>query len=493
MLSAKNLAASATILIALHCQTALAARISVPNDHATIAAALLAAKSGDMIEIEPGYYTEHGLVLPAGVSLAGMGDNREDTTIDGRSQGRILTNSDDSAPALVYNLTLQNGWARGETSYDKSGGAIYVNQGDVRIVNCLFLDNRADTHGGAIRVLQAEPQILQCEFRNNTALTGGGGALDFSYAASAVVKECDFFLNLASWGGAISCRGNSNPQISTSFFHGNRTGGNLSYGGGAVTFFGSEPVFDRCTFYGNEAEYGGALAALPDAPARLRHCTLTGNEGAVGGGIFSKSAATDVEASIVAFHDGTGITSVGSQSVALSYSDVHGNSAGELDGLAADLLFAQGNLSVDPLFCGPDEFGGIRFNLDTSSPCVAADKASGTMGAWLDGCEGSRGVQPLPEPPRVLSIDNLSAAPNPFNPMTRIRFELQGTQRIRAEIYGIDGRRVRILADQEFTAGWNTLTWTGDDDTGRRVGSGIYVLRLQGEVEAQNRKITLLK
>lgn len=496
MAKGKFLTACALILIAGGSQDSIAATLTVPADHLTIRAALDNARSGDVVLIDPGYYSEYDLTLPGGVHLGGTGEIPEETVIDGLGRGRILQSLDDSAKSTVFNLTFTNGHARGATTYERSGGAIYINGGNVHIYQCRFIGNRADAHGGAIRCILSSPDIVECTFQDNSAPSGGGGALDCSYEASPLVHSCTFTSNLSAWGGALACRGDSDPRVVASFFHHNQTGGSRAYGGGALSFSGANPRFTLCTFYDNRADYGGALAAFPDSPATLVHCTITENQADSGGGIFSWDAGSTVESSIIAFQDGTGITDVadsGAETLEISCSNIHGNSSGDLVGLADDLIWSNGNLSVDPLFCGLDEFGGIRFNLDTDSPCVTETTECGTMGAWEAGCAGTRGIQTIADPPRILSIDNVSAFPNPFNPTTNVRFELVSDQRILAEIYSIDGRRVRVLADQVFSAGWNSLAWNGDDNSGRVVGSGIYLIRLQGEATATSNKITLLK
>jgi Right handed beta helix region len=493
LVKGKFLTVCALILVALGSHTAIADTYSVPLDFTTIGEALSAARFGDVILIDPGYYPEHGLTLPGGVHLGGSGDSPEETIIDGLGEGRILQSLDDAGPSTVFNLTMRNGHARGATSYDKSGGAIYVNGGILRVYQCHFIGNRADAHGGAIRCILSSPEIIECMFQDNSALIGGGGAVDCSYDASPIIRGCTFTSNLSAWGGALSCRGNASPDVVACFFHHNQSGGSRAYGGGALAFFGSSPQFTLCTFFDNRADFGGAVAALPGAPIKLRHCTLTENRAENGAGLYNWDATSIIESSIIAFQDGTGITGNGVETLDISCSNIHGNSSGDLQGLAEGIDWTDGNLSVDPLFCGPDEFGGIRFNLDVESPCVTESNTCGTMGAWEAGCEGTRGIQTIADPPRVLTIENVSAFPNPFNPTTRIRFELESNQRILAEIYSIDGRRVRVLADQEFSAGWNTLPWNGIDGSGRSVGSGIYLVRLQGEAMATSNKITLLK
>ncbi|MBU8869617.1 MAG: T9SS type A sorting domain-containing protein [Gemmatimonadales bacterium] len=489
----KFLAICVLTLIVLANNSASADTFSVPDDFDTIAAALNSVDSGDLIQVQPGYYNEHGLILPAGVTLAGAGENPEDTIIDAQLRGNIISCFDDRATSRIVNLTLQNGRARGETSYDKSGGAILVNQGDLQVVDCNFVGNLADAHGGAIRCIQASPEIINCNFMENRAPAGGGGALDCSYNASPLVKDCTFTSNSSAWGGALACRGNSSPKIVAGVFHQNQTSSKLSYGGGALAFFDSSPEFTYCTFYDNRAEYGGALATLPGSPATLTHCTIVENQADHGGGLFSRDSSTNLSNSIVAFQDGTGISGTGSNLPEISCSNIYGNSSGDLDGLKDDMGQSSGNISLDPMFCDFDDQGEVWFSLNLESPCAADATECGTMGAWLAGCENFRNIQPLDHTPRVLTIENLKAAPNPFNPSTRISFELESDQRIRVEIFSIDGKKVRELANRTFLSGVNSLTWNGDDGSGQKVGSGLYIARITGETAVKNRKITLLK
>ena len=90
-----------------------------------------------------------------------------------------------------------------------------------------------------------------------------------------------------------------------------------------------------------------------------------------------------------------------------------------------------------------------------------------------------------------------SNAPNPFNPRTRIRFELaRGTPgRYRIAVHDASGRLVRVL-DEGPDPGLGadrSIAWDGQDGAGRPVGSGVYVVRLTTERGSTSRKITLLR
>ena len=318
---------------------ARAATIAVPADHPSLAEAFEAARFGDSIEVSPGLYTENLLVLPGGVSLIGVGRGPEDVIIDGGTRERILLAEGVSAASEVANITFINGRATGHTSYERSGGAIFCSNSSLSISNCVFKDNTSDGHGGAIRCNNSTPIIIGCVFESNSASSGGGGAIDCSFDSSPLIQGCEFRSNSASWGGALSCRGSSSPVIFAVMFEANSATGNKGYGGAVFADFGSNPVFGQSTYFGNTARYGGAFACLSGAETNLINCTVTGNRALIlGGGLFIYNASPRVKNSIVAFQEGTGITTAGGAAPVITCSDIFGNSRGDwVGGIAAQL------------------------------------------------------------------------------------------------------------------------------------------------------------
>ena len=78
-----------------------------------------------------------------------------------------------------------------------------------------------------------------------------------------------------------------------------------------------------------------------------------------------------------------------------------------------------------------------------------------------------------------------SAAPNPFNPRTTIRFDLPAAGQAQLSVYDLAGRLVRVLVEGEIPAGSHEAVWDGRDSTGRSSPSGSYLARLVagGKVE----------
>jgi hypothetical protein len=86
-----------------------------------------------------------------------------------------------------------------------------------------------------------------------------------------------------------------------------------------------------------------------------------------------------------------------------------------------------------------------------------------------------------------------AAHPNPFNPMTRIDFEIKAKGHVNADVFDLKGRRVFTLLDAEVLPGTHQLVWTGKTASGQNASSGIYMVRINAADQQVVRKITLLK
>jgi len=83
--------------------------------------------------------------------------------------------------------------------------------------------------------------------------------------------------------------------------------------------------------------------------------------------------------------------------------------------------------------------------------------------------------------------------PNPFNPQTKISYQLAESGLVTITVYDILGRKVMALLNEEQRAGSYSFHWLGQDDAGRQAASGTYILRLiTGEV-VQSQKVLLMR
>jgi len=84
--------------------------------------------------------------------------------------------------------------------------------------------------------------------------------------------------------------------------------------------------------------------------------------------------------------------------------------------------------------------------------------------------------------------------PNPFNPVTAISYTVPGAgAQVRLAIYDLTGRKVRTLVDEGKAGGDHVVTWRGEDEAGRAVGSGVYFYRLEIGDYRVERKMVMLK
>jgi hypothetical protein len=83
--------------------------------------------------------------------------------------------------------------------------------------------------------------------------------------------------------------------------------------------------------------------------------------------------------------------------------------------------------------------------------------------------------------------------PNPFNPVTRIRYDLPKATGVEVTIYNTGGQKVRTLAAGRRPAGSHSIAWDGRDGRGNAVASGVYLYRLETPEYGETRKMLLVK
>jgi predicted GH43/DUF377 family glycosyl hydrolase len=86
-----------------------------------------------------------------------------------------------------------------------------------------------------------------------------------------------------------------------------------------------------------------------------------------------------------------------------------------------------------------------------------------------------------------------AAVPNPFNPLTRISFEISRPGPLSLKIYDPAGRLVRVLVDGHLPAGAHFAEWEGRDGAGRAVAAGLYLYRLETTTFAETRRMMLVR
>ncbi len=221
----------------------------------------------------------------------------------------------------------------------------------------------------------------------------------------------------------------------------------------------------QCTFFGNGAPYGGNISSDCSSNTSISGCIVAAS--VAGEGVYKDSSSEAV----------------------LDCTDIFGNAGGDWVEAIADQYGVNGNICLDPLFCDAENGD---FTLREGSPCLPEfNPDCGLIGALGQGCSGPSGI--------VNRRDGhggglcLANFPNPFNPLTTIRFDLPEPYHVRLSIFSLDGRHVATLQEGSLAAGLHEVTWTGRDARGGQVASGTYIYRLEAGGHNETGRMLLIR
>ena len=88
--------------------------------------------------------------------------------------------------------------------------------------------------------------------------------------------------------------------------------------------------------------------------------------------------------------------------------------------------------------------------------------------------------------PEIYGIEQIY--PNPFNPITTIRYALNQNSNVQISIYDITGRLITILINEFRTAGYYSIIWDAS-----KFSSGIYFLNMSSGEITKTKKMVLIK
>jgi hypothetical protein len=240
--------------------SAAADTLHVPDQYATIQAALDAAQAGDTVLVANGTWTGDG---NRNLDFAGKAITLR--SAGGADQCTLDAQGTPAQPQRV--LVFDNGETRGTrvegftiTGGDTLPGAI------------------ADQfNGGGVQILASAPTISNCIFRDNRCGCWGA-AVYAGHGGKPLIENSMFIGNFADDdGGAFFAWNGSSVDVRNSVFIDNGAG---TGGGGAIVVLrsgaGQEPstIFGS-TFVGNHANYGSALIAYD---TRVQNSIIWGDD-----------------------------------------------------------------------------------------------------------------------------------------------------------------------------------------------------------------------
>ncbi len=505
-------------------------RHNVPNEYATIQAAIDASENGDTVLVQPGEYVEcidfsgKDIFVGSLYLLTGEEEAIERTIVDGDSTGSVVSfTNGETTDAVLVGMTIRHGFS------DGNGGGINCANSSPSILNCHIRNNYAETRGGGIN---CEPEsnaiISNCLITENTVGSGGGG-IWCGENSNPVITDCIIVANEARWnGGGINMYIDCAPVIRNCEICDNTAG---SKGGGIIASQDCSPEIRECVFMWNRAATGGAIAVERRAAPDIRNCLFFDNFGDLGSSIaVMQDAAAALINCTVSWSPIRGWTRAvysSASRVIFINTIIHGISPLEIavdsDSAASSLTLTrcdiaggresidlndngevnwlQGNIDETPLFV---DFGNMDFNLSEYSPCIDAGTA---FFAWEDDTlinlseEDYNGFAPdmgalesdfagvIPETgPLPESFDILSIYPNPFNSSTTITYSLPVQSPATLNIYNTRGQLVDVLLDRVMSAGRHFKGWNAAE-----MPAGIYWVKLEGGGKKDLRKVVLVR
>jgi len=83
--------------------------------------------------------------------------------------------------------------------------------------------------------------------------------------------------------------------------------------------------------------------------------------------------------------------------------------------------------------------------------------------------------------------------PNPFNPSTTFTFQVERPTWVKVDIFDLNGRIIATPFNENKPAGRYEVSWSGTDQTGRRVSTGVYFVRIQSPEISLIKKLLFIR
>jgi len=440
--------------------------INIPADQPTIQEGINVAVEGDTILVQPGEYYENINYNGQNVVVASMFLTTQDssyieqTIINGSQEGSVVMfESGETPSAVLSGFTITNGSGFIMPNDVHCGGGIFCHlDSDPTIINCIVTQNNAGDGGGIFCYMHSDATIIDVEISYNSTYDDGGG-LHCNWGSNPTLERVRIIGNYCADKGAGICCGHNEHSTDLTLNEVLICHNTSGEKGSAIYMVDSSSYFDNITICDNStnSNYWGSIYC-EDAYINLNNGIIWNNQNS--GFNFYNGGYADV-----------------------TYSNTQ------------DYFVGEGNIYQDPYFINPT-IG--NYNLQETSPCIdAGDPTSpfdpdGTitdMGAYYynQGTITENNTIQLTE-------FMLTNYPNPFNPTTTISFSILDESNVELSIYNIKGQKIKSLLCNQIAAGEHSIVWNGDNDSGKKVGSSVYLYKLNVDDKTEAvKKCMLLK
>ena len=138
------------------------------------------------------------------------------------------------------------------------------------------------------------------------------------------------------------------------------------------------------------------------------------------------------------------------------------------------------------------------FNFATADSAVIANWSSeanarfgyGMKFFWAGGQEDMSLSQSTSLPSKFILHQNF---PNPFNPITTVRYELPEDSFVNVTIYDMLGNAVNNLVYTNQSSGYKSIQWNATNNQGQPLSTGVYLYSIEAGDFRQTKKMILLK
>jgi hypothetical protein len=302
----------------------------VPDEYATIQAAIDAANNDDTILILQGVYTGGG--------------NRD---IDFKGKSINVRGADLTDPNVIESTIIN---CQGTLAYQHRGFVFNSGEGPDSVLAGITVKNGYRRNGGGI-YCSSSPTITHCIISNcrteNRYEHGAGGI--HCQGGSPIIKNCTITKCFGRLGGALGCNYGSPVITSCEIVN------NSASTSGGMWVYKSKPVIRNCLFEGNSAGGNGHTIYCNRSNLTLSCSTIVNNTGGSNCLYLVWGSTLKLENSIVWGNKGAPAEGEIGYTFTIRYTNIQGGWEGE------------GNINTEPMFFDPVNGD---YHLQLISPCI---------------------------------------------------------------------------------------------------------------------------
>ena len=236
--------------------------ISWSTASTNIQAAIDAAGLRNTVLVSNGIYKEAEIFINKKVTLCSLGEDSENTIIDGENVRRCISVT---ANATIKGFSITRGFVMGYYN----GGGIFMSGG--LLVDCRIYDNYCWAWGGGIGCYDGGT-VSNCLIYGNKGSFGGGIKIRDSLIANCIISNN---INTIAFGGGIAA---VRSKIENCIVVGNKafeSGGGIDIDGGEI---------NNCIIKANTGNEGGGVNVFFNC--LVNNCIISENVGNLGGGFY---------------------------------------------------------------------------------------------------------------------------------------------------------------------------------------------------------------